>query len=262
MVADSASSLALQEVATKGGSGNAVSGSGAVTNGKRRARAPPPPSQTGKQMAVIAGRTEEFCVALMAQVCGELAAAGLAGPSTASASSFLSSYRDTADGIADTGLSSGRTAGLLPGGHVSVSFRLKLKSLRDALLCGVEGEKDAEEQPVPTAVATAIAGVGLEDLEIHPESVKRALRRGRCGGEAFVLAVQVTTMHSLSHARARLCFGLVRLWTAGTNRRGAVRLLMSCVGLREFPSRTLEDAGMTLIFFVDPPASYFCSAFR
>eukprot|EP00903_Cladosiphon_okamuranus_P018376 g16903.t2 len=197
-VADSASSLALQEIATKGGSG---SGNGAVTNGKGRARAPPPPppSQIDEQTALVAGRTEAFSVALMAQVCGELATAGLAGPEPPAAStcSFLSSYRDMANGLADTVLSSGRGAGLLPVGHVSASFRLKLQALRDALLCGVERDKEAEEHPAPAAVARAIAGVGLENLEIHPQSVRRALGRGRCGGEAFVLAVQAVLKRSV-----------------------------------------------------------------
>lgn len=189
-VADSASSLALQEIATKGGSGASSSSSSAVGNGKGRARAPP--NESGNQAAGT-GRTEAFSAALMAQVCGELAAAGMAGTGATSGSSFLCSYSSFAFGAAENGLSSGRAAGLLPGGHVSGSFRLKLQSLRDALLCGAEGGGEATEDPVPTAVATAIGGVGLEDLEIHPESVRRALERGRCGGEAFILAVQVTT---------------------------------------------------------------------
>ena len=200
-VADSASSLALQEIATKSGSG----GGGRVgSNGKGRARAHRP-KETGKRAA--GSSTEAFSAALMAQVCKELAAAGLAGPDTASRSSFLSSFRDTAPGVAGNGLSSGCAAGLLPGGHVSAAFRLKLQSLRDALLCGTEGEGEAVEQPAPSAVVTAIARIGLENLEIHPETVRRALERGRCGGEAFILAVQVTTMHCLLPRVRCLCWG-------------------------------------------------------
>lgn len=200
-VADSASSRALQKIATKSGSGG-----GTVSNGKGRARAPLQ-SETGKQAAGITGRTEAFSTALMAQVCDELAAAGLAGPDTASRSSFLCSFRGTAPGVAGVGLSSGCAAGLLPGGHVSASFRLKLQSLRDALLCDTEreGAGEASEQPAPTAVATAVAGVGVEHLEIHPGTVRRALERGRCGGEAFILAVQVMTMHGFKLNIREIC---------------------------------------------------------
>lgn len=217
MVADSASSSALQEIATRGGSGSSGS---AVGNGKRRARAPT--NETGKR-AAGAGRAEAFFAALVAQVCGELAAAGLTGPGADPRNSFLCNYPSAAPGVAGTGLSSGRAAGLLPGGHVSAPFRLKLQSLQDALLCGTEGEGGVAEQPVPTAVAAAIGGVRLEDLEIHPGSVRRALERGRCGGEAFILAVQVTTKHCLLQRTCCLCFGLVCLRIAGASAKGDLR---------------------------------------
>eukprot|EP00752_Nemacystus_decipiens_P015153 g13499.t1 len=193
-VANSASSLGLQEIATNGG---IDAGGGAVSSGKGRARAPPR-NKTGTHAAVITGRTEAFSAALMVQVCEELAGAGLSRPDLASRSSFLSTFRRDAAGVAGSGLSSGCAAGLLPGGHVEASFRLKLRSLRDALLCGTEQDEAATEQPMPTAAAAATSGVGLEDLEIHPHTVRRALERGRCGGEAFILAVQAVLERSVS----------------------------------------------------------------
>ncbi|CAM9873686.1 unnamed protein product [Ectocarpus fasciculatus] len=51
-------------------------------------------------------------------------------------------------------------------------------------------------QPGPS-VRTMIGDVALEDLDIHPQAVKRALERGRCG-EAFILAVQAALKGQLA----------------------------------------------------------------
>lgn len=203
-MADSASSLALQELATRKGSRSSASVAGNGKNGKGPARASPaataPPSEAGQE-AASAGKAKAFPAALMAQVCGELAAVGLAGGAGSSSSpgtGFLYRYSGATpggggSGDAEGGLSSARAADLLPRGHTTGSFRLKLQSLREALLHGAESKaRAAEERPMQSdAVAAAIGCAGLECLEIRPESVRRALERGRCG-EAFILTVQVT----------------------------------------------------------------------
>ncbi len=226
-VADSASSLALQELATRegsssssshshshsnsnSGSGSGAGGGSAAGSGKGPARASPaartPPNEAGPE-AAGAGKAKAFPAALMAQVCGELATVGLAGGAGAGAGAgsshgtgFLYRYSGATSGCgggggdAESVLCSARAADLLPRGHSTSSFRLKLQSLREALLAkrGAESKvRAAEERPVQSAVAAAIACMGLEHLEIRPESVRRALERGGCG-EAFILTVQVT----------------------------------------------------------------------
>lgn len=193
-VADSACSLALQEIATEGS--NSVSGREAG-KGKGRARGhgaiSTPTKRTVDRVAVGTDRAEIYQAALMADVCAELARVEVAGPEAVSTkkSGFLfGSLGTTPDGVARIS-SSGATASL-PERHAADSFRLKLQGLRDALLSrrGSEGNVPVG-QSVPS-VGTIIGDVALEDLDIHPQAVKRALERCRCG-EAFILAVQVTT---------------------------------------------------------------------
>ncbi|CBN78757.1 expressed unknown protein [Ectocarpus siliculosus] len=198
-VADSACSLALQEIATEGSS--SVSGSEAG-KGKGRARGHGAKSAPTKEIAnrVAAGtdKAEMYQATLMADVCTELARVEVAEPAAVSTkkSGFLfGSLGTTPDDVAR--ISSAGAAASLPGRHAADSFRLKLQGLRDALLSRRGSEGNAPVGQSVPSVTTIIGDVALEDLDIHPQAVKRALERGRCG-EAFILAVQAALKEQLT----------------------------------------------------------------
>ncbi|CAB1117932.1 unnamed protein product [Ectocarpus sp. CCAP 1310/34] len=198
-VADSACSLALQEIATEGSS--SVSGSEAG-KGKGRARGhgakSAPSKQIANRVAVGTDKAEMYQATLMADVCAELARVEVAGPAAVSTkkSGFLfASLGTTPDDVAT--ISSVRAATSLPERHAADSFRLKLQGLRDALLSRRGSEGNAPVGQSVPSVRTIIGDVALEDLDIHPQAVKRALERGRCG-EAFILAVQAALKEQLS----------------------------------------------------------------
>lgn len=181
-VADSACSLALQDVATKGGS------SGTTGNGKGPARLPPAKGASARE----ADMDGPFNTAFMAQVCEELVKIGATRVELSSpGNGFLHDFSGLSPSVGRGGSYPSRSADPLPGVHASGSFRLKLQALRDALLSTCGGEGNAEEPPMPMRMGM-VGDVEPEDLEVHPEAVRRALERGRCG-EAFIVAVKVSS---------------------------------------------------------------------
>lgn len=164
--------------------------------GKGRARGygakSTPTKQTANRVAVGTDKAEMYQATLMADVCAELARVEVAGPAAVSTkkSGFLfGSLSTTPDDVAR--ISSAGAAASLPERHAADSFRLKLQGLRDALLSRRGSEGNAPVGQSVPSVRTIIGDVAPDDLDIHPQAVKRALERGRCG-EAFILAVQVT----------------------------------------------------------------------
>ncbi|CAM9243868.1 unnamed protein product, partial [Hapterophycus canaliculatus] len=236
-VADSACSAALQDVATTGGSSSA-SGSAPV-NGKAPARLPP---GTGASTRV-ADTNGPFDPAFMAQVCEELAKVGAAraGPPSPG-SGFLHDFSGLAPRAAQGGSSPTRRADPFPGGRAAGSFRQKLGALRDALLSTSGSEGRVEEEPGVTRVMM-VGEVALEDLEVHPEAVRRALERGRCG-DAFIVAVKAALEANLAATAGSEAMGQAA--RSGGDRQVAIRLkkaLEACLfGVGVSGGRGLLDA--------------------
>lgn len=131
-----------------------------------------------------------FTPAFMAQVCEEIARVGTTCAGSTPDTGSLYDFSGITHGVRRGGLSPPRSADPLPRGYAAGSFRPKLQTLRDALLSVVGSKGGAEEMRMPIGV-TMVGDVALEELEVHPEAVRRALERGRCG-EAFIVAVKVS----------------------------------------------------------------------
>lgn len=196
-VADSASSFALQEIATEGSSTSTSTSNTGNANGNGKGRAQTstaggaPPHRAGKLAG--ADRAVSFSAAVMARVCEDLATVGAAGAgSTPGGSGFPSIYAaGPTPGVPDKTLPSACPAGVFAEQkHVMDSFRLKLQALRGALTSRMEMEGRAADQSATTG-GTETEYVGVGDFDVHPGVVRRALERSHCG-EAFILAVQVT----------------------------------------------------------------------
>lgn len=198
--ADSACSSALQAIATFG----STSGSSA-SKGKGRARQSQlrevPAVEVGKPKVTGISKTGWFPVAVVAQVCAELAAADSEAGQSVTGKFLGCSSRATLNG-AENRTSPRSGPAHLRGGHVLhrrggdwlQAFRFKLKALRNALLTGTESNGKSSEQYKQAQFLGLTMVVGEEvwvgEVGIKPETVAKALVRSRCG-DAFVLAVQV-----------------------------------------------------------------------
>ncbi|CAM9924413.1 unnamed protein product [Scytosiphon promiscuus] len=215
-VADSACSLALQDITTAGGSSGSSASANTRSNGKSPARLPTAKATSTRE----ADMNGPFHPAFMAQVCEGLAKIGAMGVGSTPGNGFLCDFSGVVPGVVRGGPSTSRSADPLPGGQAAGSFRPKLQALRDALLSAAGSEGRAKEQRMPMRVAM-VGDVDLEELEVHPEAVSRALERGRCG-EAFILAVKAALEANLVATGGSKAAGQTAPSTGG--RKGAVKL--------------------------------------